>query len=669
MKQKLKIGIARRIIIQITLLVFIMCNILSFISYSRSKANILGITFEELTERTKDMATVVDAYFEKRKEQLRYIAKIDEIKSMDWNAQKQVLIDENEKWGFNGLFIMSADGFGYYIGNEEPKDQSQEDFFKKMKAEGEFVTDPFIKQTEKESITTIVTPINRDDKVVGYLCGTIKLDEVNKIVQSIKIGQSGYGFILDSTGRFVAHKDMNLVLTETKFVDNFAGKNKDKENELNNILSKLISDKTEVEDVVLNGSKVRISHTRIAGTSWSICLIAPNKEVMSGINRIALDQFITTVIFVVIGALTSVVIGRILLRANKNIRNYSIELSSYNLEYKGEKIGDNEFAETIQDLNSGVNELCSAINQVKMNSNEISKSSEKINEMIIDISSELESSAAETEEISANMEQCTASLEEANSISHTINKSAEKSADTAVKVLKLAGDIQQESDVAYNDAILSKQNVESLHNSCSIKLKRALEKIAVVENISSMSNSILEISQQTNLLSLNASIEAARAGEQGKGFAVVAEEVRKLAEQSASTVNAIQDNVNETLLAVKELSETSSELLNVVEKDILNDYEKLIDITSSYKKSGDNFKNVMTEVSGVSKEIYDSINNVSSNIEELTEAISSVSKSSLHIAENMTSINCKKDDIVEYLEKNKDKSQHLLGMVNKFKTE
>ena len=63
------------------------------------------------------------------------------------------------------------------------------------------------------------------------------------------------------------------------------------------------------------------------------------------------------------------------------------------------------------------------------------------------------------------------------------------------------------------------------------------------------------------------------------------------------------------------------------------------------------------------------LNNVSSNIEELTEAISSVSKSSLHIAENMTSINCKKDDIVEYLEKNKDKSQHLLGMVNKFKTE
>lgn len=573
MKQKKRKSIAKGIAIQVTALVFIVCSILSFVAYNRSRANILEITFDNLTERTKDSATLVKAEFDSRKKQLQYIADMDDIKSMDWAVQKPILFAENKKWGYDGLFVMTADGFGHYLESEEVKDQSQEDFFKQMKAE------------------------------------------------------------------------------------------------VNNIFKKLVADKTEVEEEHLGSSKMLVSHTKIAETPWTICLIAPSNEVLSGINKIAVTQVIFTVIFVAIGAAISVLIGRILLKEIKNIRNYSTELSSYNLAYEGQEIGNNEFAETIDDLNSGVNELCSSINQVKVNSSEISTSSEKINEMIIDISSELENAASETEEISASMEQCTVSLEEANSISHVINESAEKSAETASRSLNMADIIQREADCAYKDAVASKQNVENSYSNCSEKLKKALDKVAVVESISTMSNSILDISQQTNLLALNASIEAARAGEQGKGFAVVAEEVRRLAEQSAATVNAIQDSVNETLCAVKELSETSSELLNVVEKDILNDYEKLIDITRSYKNSGDNFKCMMTEVSGVSKEIYDSINHVSSNIEELTEAISSVSKSSLNIAESMTSINCKKNDIVEYSEKNKDKFQDLLEMVNKFKTE
>ena len=669
MKQKKRKSIAKGIAIQVTALVFIVCSILSFVAYNRSRANILDITFDNLTERTKDSATLVKAEFDSRKKQLQYIADMDDIKSMDWAVQKPILFAENKKWGYDGLFVMTADGFGHYLESEEVKDQSQEDFFKQMKAEGEFITEPYIRQEAKESITTIVTPIKKDNNVVGYLCGTVKLDKINEIVQSIKIGNTGYGFIINSQGKFVAHKDMNLVFNETTFTETFAGKDKDKEAEVNNIFKKLVADKTEVEEEHLGSSKMLVSHTKIAETPWTICLIAPSNEVLSGINKIAITQLIFTVIFVTIGAAISVLIGRILLKEIKNIRNYSTELSSYNLAYEGQEIGNNEFAETIDDLNSGVNELCSSINQVKVNSGEISESSEKINDMILDISVELESAAAETEEISASMEQCTASLEEANSISHVINESAEKSAETAARSLSLADKIQHEADSAYSDAVLSKQSVENSYSNCSERLKVALEKVAIVESISTMSNSILDISQQTNLLALNASIEAARAGEQGKGFAVVAEEVRRLAEQSAATVNAIQDSVNETLCAVKELSETSSELLNVVEKDILNDYEKLIDITRSYKNSGDNFKCMMTEVSGVSKEIYDSINHVSSNIEELTEAISSVSKSSLNIAESMTSINCKKNDIVEYSEKNKDKSQDLLEMVNKFKTE
>ena len=474
--------------------------------------------------------------------------------------------------------------------------------------------------------------------------------------------------MINAEGKFVAHKDMNLVFNETTLSEGLSTDKKD-EAAVNDLFSKISSGQTSIDELKVNREKLVLSYTKVEGTPWSICLVAKNKEVLGGVNKLAFTQLIFAIIFVAIGVAVSILIAKDLIKEINNIRKYSKELQSYNLAYKGEVLGNNEFGQTINDLNSGVGELCSAIKKVKNNSGNISESSDSINQMLIDMSDKLELAAAETEEISANMQQCTATIEEVNSISQIINQNAEISSNKASNTLEFVDKIQHEAQEAYYDAISSRKNVENAFSRCSNKLKNALEKITVVENISSMSNSILDISQQTNLLSLNASIEAARAGEQGKGFAVVAEEVRKLAEQSASTVNAIQDSVTDTLEAVRELSETSSELLSVVENDILNDYEKLIEITLSYKESGDNFKGIMEDFSESSKEIADSMSNVSENIEELTDAITSVSKSSFNIAENMTSINSKKNDVMESAEDNKCKSQDLLEMVNKFKTE
>ena len=657
-----------RIMIYIITLVIGICFISSYLSYYKTKKDILATTKDTLIARTQDSVSSVEREFYYRAEQLNNIASLPEISSMDWNIQQPVILEEAEKWDFDGIFVVDTNGYGYYANESVIKDQSQEEFFAIMKEKGSFITEPYLRQEEKESITTIVTPIKNDsDDIVGYLCGTIKLDDINKIVQSIQIGHDGYAFLVNNSGNFVAHHNMHLVFNEVSFENAFneSGDEKSK-NILDDLFKRIMSNESSVEEINLKDSDLFVSYAKVNNTPWSIGIVASSEEVLSGINKIAVYQTLLAVFFTFIGIIISLIIRKYLSTKIGTIEKYAAELSTHNLSYRGDIGKKDDFGQVIESLNSGVEVLGSTITQVKNNSNEIFKSSEEIDFKLNEISFELEQAAATTEEISASMQECNASLQEINKITEKVESDIRISDEKSKNSMAIADSIEKEAVAIHMETIQSRENVKEIYNKCRNRLNDALDKISVVKNIAAMSESILEISEETNLLSLNASIEAARAGEHGKGFVVVAEEVRKLSEESAKVVNNIQENINDTINAVKDLSSTSKELLDVVEKDILDDYEKLINVAVSYEKAGGSVKDIASEFSATSDNVSKAMNEILLSINEVTEAVSVVTDSSVTIANNMTGINMRKDEIINSSKENKDNSSHLTELVDKF---
>ena len=292
-----------------------------------------------------------------------------------------------------------------------------------------------------------------------------------------------------------------------------------------------------------------------------------------------------------------------------------------------------DFGKLASSLESMRNEMGGLIGEVKNQATEITGMVQEIDANIQALDEEIENVSATTEELAAGMQETAASSEEINAMSHEIESAAKSIATRSQDGATEADDIRDRAVGIKKTTTENDERTKAIHAEINEGLTKALEDIKVVDQISVLAESIMEITGQTNLLALNASIEAARAGEAGKGFAVVADEIRVLAEQSKAAVVHIQDVTKNVVESVTNLADGAKKLLEFVGTDVVDSFAGFSNMADSYSNDASKVDGLVTDFSASSEQLLASINGVMDAIGEVSKAATEGATGTNDIAE------------------------------------
>ena len=627
-------SIRNKLIITLILVCLIPLVITGTFSYNQSKSilnNKLNLTSTQtLTEINSGLADYFQGFINIITTLSNNSNIINATTGDNFNSVPDILknINDSSEDILNTYYGTASGNFATYPHAEMPEgyNPTVRPWYKEaIEANGKaIITSPYLDLTTGNNVVAIVQAVMKDGKVVGVVGIDCSLATLAEKVSTKKIGNTGYVFIADLEGTILAHPNVDLV-------------NTDEASKLS-VWDKIKSENNGFVSYEYNGIKKFGVYETNNLTGWKLVATLDKIEISNDTISILKMNFLISFFVAIIAIALSIFISNGLSKNIKKLKEVFDIASKGDLSSFITVKSKDEIGELAADYNSMIKNIGELLTNAKATSN-----------VVLETASNLSSMAEQTTASISQVSLAVVNIAEgATNLAENSQDSASGIGELSVKLDDIAKVSNEMDSVSKSTRDLSNQGiatVNTLINKNSESMKSSIKVAEIisdvdtsVKEISTISDTISAITEQTNLLSLNASIEAARAGEAGKGFAVVADEIRKLADQSKnsteqikSIIESIQAKASTAVHAVDSTQKISSEQNEAVAKteqiftDILSSIIELTEKVGTVKDSIENMQSqkqtLVSQVesnSAIAEETASSTEEVTASTEEVT---------------------------------------------------
>lgn len=330
------------------------------------------------------------------------------------------------------------------------------------------------------------------------------------------------------------------------------------------------------------------------------------------------------------------------------------------------RTGD-EIGQMTKGINGFLEELQLIVRKLQSESEKMTASVEIIRRDIDESNENAGSVSAAMEEMSASMEEISATLGQIVDGNNSILQEIQVMTDKVNDGVQLVEEIKARAKHMYQNTVEGKESTGKMIEEIRRTLQEAVEESRSVEQIKELTGDILNITSQTNLLSLNASIEAARAGEAGRGFAVVADEIRGLADNSRDTANNIQNISDMVTSAVEKLSGNAEYVLKFIDEKVLKDYDGFVEVAGQYEKDADSVNDILSDFARNTGEIGETMQAMNTGINDISTAVEENARGVVDVTESVVGLVSAISQIQSETENNQEISHQLSSEVQRFK--